>query len=194
MGWSSFGHSEQTGLSTQQRQRHLYRSRIHGDPVHSPVRMADVAAAAGVSVTTVSNVLHRPEIVAPRTREKVRGVIRELRYSINPQVASTSSSIKQRARRRKPDPTPTTEGKGTIRRSAKSTAHINPYFTPGQAAQVRAALQAAGLDEGYASLSDLVVAATMAEVKRLQHKYNGGQNWEGVPAGMIRRGRPTRRT
>jgi hypothetical protein len=150
-----------------------------------------VAAAAGVTVATVSNVLHRPDIVAPRTREKVRGAIRDLRYTHSSQAARPSSS-KQGARPSRPDPTPSAEDKGSGRRSGKSTAHINPYFTPAQAAQVRAALQAAGLCEGYASLSDLVVAATMEEVKRLQSKYNGGQNWQGVPAGMIRRGRPTR--
>jgi hypothetical protein len=46
----------------------------------------------------------------------------------------------------------------------KPTSHITPYFTPEQADQARAVLQAAGRTEGYASLSDLVVAATMREV------------------------------
>nr|WP_307433288.1 hypothetical protein [Pseudarthrobacter defluvii] len=83
-------------------------------------------------------------------------------------------------------------GRGRCRSAkAKPAAHINPYFTADQAAQVRAALQAVGLGEGYASLSDLVVAATMEEVKRLQRKYNKGQRWPGIPEGKIRRGRPT---
>lgn len=74
----------------------------------------------------------------------------------------------------------------------KPTSHITPYFTQAQADQVRAALQAAGPAEGYASLSDLVVAATMREVKRLQRKHNGGRQWAGVPSGSMRRGRRTR--
>jgi hypothetical protein len=153
--------------------------------------MRDVAAAAGVSVTTVSNVLHQPDVVAPRTREKVGEAIQALQYAPTPQVAPLSK-IKQGTRRRAPNPAPATEGERPAPRTAKSTAHINPYFTPDQAAQVRAALQAAGPGEGYASLSDLVVAATMEEVKRLQRKYNEGQSWPGIPAGKIRRGRPTR--
>lgn len=74
----------------------------------------------------------------------------------------------------------------------KRIAAFTPYFTEEQADQVRAALQAAGLLEGYASLSDFVVSATMREVKRLQRKYNGGRKWAGVPAGSMRRGRRTR--
>ncbi|MGY4541310.1 metal-sulfur cluster biosynthetic enzyme [Arthrobacter sp. UYNi723] len=39
--------------------------------------------------------------------------------------------------------------------------------------QVRAAVQEAGHLEGYASITDLIEAATLREVKRLQRKYNG---------------------
>lgn len=76
--------------------------------------------------------------------------------------------------------------------ATKPTSHITPYFTQDQADQVRAALQAVGRVEGYASLSDLVVAATMREVKRLQRKHNAGKPWDPVPAGTARRGRRTR--
>ncbi|MDE8586180.1 ParB family protein [Arthrobacter sp. NQ4] len=72
-----------------------------------------------------------------------------------------------------------------------TTATVGPLVHRSVLVQVRAALQAAGPGEGYASLSDLVVAATMAEVKRLQRKYNEGQTWPGIPAGKLRRGRPT---
>ncbi len=40
----------------------------------------DVAALAGVSVGTVSNVLNRAEVVRPETRERVEQAIRELRF------------------------------------------------------------------------------------------------------------------
>ncbi|WP_350224166.1 LacI family DNA-binding transcriptional regulator [Pseudarthrobacter sp. fls2-241-R2A-127] len=153
--------------------------------------MTDVAAAAYVSVATVSNVLRNPDIVAPHTRLKVWDAIRALEYSPSPQVTPLSKS-KQGTSRRKRDTAATTGEAKRRPTKAKSIAHINPYFTPDQAAQIRAALQAVGPGEGYVSLSDLVVAATMEEVKRLQQKYNGGRSWPGVPAGMIRRGRPTR--
>ena len=47
------------------------------------VSMKDVAAKADVSLGTVSNVLNHPEMVAPRTREKVERVIRELGFVPN---------------------------------------------------------------------------------------------------------------
>jgi LacI family transcriptional regulator len=43
----------------------------------------DVAAEAGVSVGTVSNVLNRPDIVAPATRERVLGAIKRLGFVRN---------------------------------------------------------------------------------------------------------------
>lgn len=68
---------------------------------------------------------------------------------------------------------------------------FTPYYSEDQAGQVRAAFKAAGLLEGDASVSDLIVRATMREVKRLQRKYNGGKPWPQVPAGELRRGQRT---
>ena len=45
--------------------------------------IADVAAAAGVSIGTVSNVLNHPHVVAAGTREKVEAAIRELGFVRN---------------------------------------------------------------------------------------------------------------
>jgi LacI family transcriptional regulator len=47
------------------------------------VGIKDVAAAAGVSVGTVSNVLNRPDVVAPATLERVKSVIAELGFVRN---------------------------------------------------------------------------------------------------------------
>ncbi|QFZ20125.1 LacI family DNA-binding transcriptional regulator [Saccharothrix syringae] len=49
----------------------------------SPVSIRDVATRAKVSVGTVSNVLNRPEVVAPATRERVLGAIEELGFVRN---------------------------------------------------------------------------------------------------------------
>src|SRR6516165_10716860 len=48
-----------------------------------PVSIREVAAHAGVSVATVSNVLNRPEIVAGPTRDRVHSSIRELGFVRN---------------------------------------------------------------------------------------------------------------
>jgi DNA-binding LacI/PurR family transcriptional regulator len=50
------------------------------------VTMKDVARAAGVSVTTVSLVLNDAPGIAQATRERVRGVIRDLGYTPNDQA------------------------------------------------------------------------------------------------------------
>jgi hypothetical protein len=69
---------------------------------------------------------------------------------------------------------------------------ISPYFAETDADQIRAAVKAVGLLEGYASITDLVEGATLRELKRLQRKYNGGKKWPGVPAGELRPGRRKR--
>jgi LacI family transcriptional regulator len=51
--------------------------------VTTPVSIKDVAAHAGVSVGTVSNVLNRPEIVAEATRERVHAAIKALGFVRN---------------------------------------------------------------------------------------------------------------
>jgi hypothetical protein len=52
----------------------------------------------------------------------------------------------------------------------KKNKSFSPYFTESDADQVRAAVQEAGHLEGYASITDLIEAATLREVKRLQRK------------------------
>lgn len=47
------------------------------------VSVKEVAAAAGVSVGTVSNVLNRPDKVSPTTRERILGVINDLGFVRN---------------------------------------------------------------------------------------------------------------
>jgi hypothetical protein len=64
----------------------------------SPARITDVAEAAGVSATTVSNVVNRPHKVAAGTREKVQKVIQTLKYVPNPNAAALPKS------RQKQDP------------------------------------------------------------------------------------------
>ena len=51
--------------------------------VSVPVSIREVAAHAGVSVATVSNVLNQPDIVARPTRERVNASIRELGFVRN---------------------------------------------------------------------------------------------------------------
>ena len=76
--------------------------------------------------------------------------------------------------------------------SKKKPASFTPYFTEDAAGQVRAAFLAAGRAEGYASVSELIEAATLREVRRLQRKYNQSKKWEPVPPGSLRPGQRTR--
>ena len=46
----------------------------------TPVSIREVAALAGVSVGTVSNVLSRPEVVAEPTRTRVQAAIKRLGF------------------------------------------------------------------------------------------------------------------
>lgn len=73
----------------------------------------------------------------------------------------------------------------------KKIAAFTPYFTEEQADQVRAAFQAADMEEGYTSLSDLIVAGTIGEVNRLQRRHNQARKWDPVTAGSMRRGQRT---
>lgn len=52
-------------------------------PPDKPLTLGEVAAAAGVSVSTVSKVLNRRADVAPATRERVERVLRERGYVVN---------------------------------------------------------------------------------------------------------------
>lgn len=74
----------------------------------------------------------------------------------------------------------------------KKSKTVSPYFTEDDADQIRAAVQAVGELEGYPSITALVEAATLRELRRLQRKYNGGKKWPGVPAGELRPGRRRR--
>ncbi|MCY0905768.1 ParB family protein [Arthrobacter sp. H14-L1] len=69
---------------------------------------------------------------------------------------------------------------------------FSPYFRTVDADQIRAAFLAAGAVEGYASISELIEAAVLKEVRRLQRRHNNGRTWEPVPAGIARTGRRTR--
>src|SRR3984957_830570 len=51
--------------------------------VNAPISIRDVAAHAGVSVGTVSNVMNRPDIVAASTRDRVHASIKALGFVRN---------------------------------------------------------------------------------------------------------------
>ncbi|TYC96839.1 hypothetical protein FQ377_13440 [Arthrobacter echini] len=75
--------------------------------------------------------------------------------------------------------------------SKRKPASFTPYFTQADADQVRAAFLATGQAEGHRSVTDLIEAAVLREVKRLQRKHNQGRQWDPVPPGALRPGRRT---
>ncbi|RLP74555.1 LacI family transcriptional regulator [Mycetocola tolaasinivorans] len=54
-----------------------------GSATRSRLTSRDIALAAGVSQATVSNVLNRPEIVAPETLKRVNDVIESMNFVVN---------------------------------------------------------------------------------------------------------------
>ena len=61
-------------------------------PPDGPVRMRDVARAAGVSAMTVSRVLKDPGRVSPKVRQRVEAAVRAIGYVPNRLAGSLSSS------------------------------------------------------------------------------------------------------
>lgn len=60
-------------------------------PAPDPVTIRDIAAVAGVAVSTVSRALSRPERVSPATREKITRIAAELKYVPSAQARALSS-------------------------------------------------------------------------------------------------------
>jgi hypothetical protein len=67
----------------------------------SSCRMSDVAAAAGVSVGTVSNVLNCPQKVKTETRARIRAAIDRLGYVRNQQAYELRKGAQARGRKRR---------------------------------------------------------------------------------------------
>jgi hypothetical protein len=67
----------------------------------SSCRISDVAAAAGVSVGTVSNALNCPQKVKTETRARIRAAIDRLGYVRNEQAYELRKGAQTRARKRR---------------------------------------------------------------------------------------------
>lgn len=67
-----------------------------GDARSPGAKMRDVAAAAGVSVATVSNFLNNPHLVAEKTRARVEQAVHELNFQ-------PDQHARELRRRRRPD-------------------------------------------------------------------------------------------
>jgi DNA-binding LacI/PurR family transcriptional regulator len=76
------------------------RRRREGAP--SPVVLADVARAAGVSIMTASRALRNAAEVAAPTRERILEIARDLGYSPNPLVHSLMRQVREQRVQRKP--------------------------------------------------------------------------------------------
>ena len=74
--------------------------------------------------------------------------------------------------------------------SKSKPAIFTTYFRVEDADQVRAVFEAVGTEEGYGSISEMIEALTLRELKRLQRKHHGGKPWPGIPASPGRAGRP----
>lgn len=98
--------------------------------------MADVAAAASVSVATVSNVINTPHLVKAVTRERVMTVIAELGYQRNEQAYLLRSGSPRRPSRRvstragSPDVPSTSETSGVTAPASPASAELKAEGDP----------------------------------------------------------------
>lgn len=67
---------------------------------------------------------------------------------------------------------------------------VSFYQDPADTARVRGAILHTMTTEGARTLSQFIDHAVMAEVERLERKYNGGQPFPPVPAHQLPQGRP----
>lgn len=67
---------------------------------------------------------------------------------------------------------------------------VSFYQDEDDTARVRAAIQNTFPTEGPRSLSEFINQAVMAEVRRLEERYNDGEPWPGVGARELPQGRP----
>ena len=72
----------------------------------------------------------------------------------------------------------------------KPKPKVSFYQDPEDTARMRGALKHTQVAEGSRSLSDFIDRAVMAEVERLEARYNNGQPFESVAARELPQGRP----
>ena len=75
-------------------------------------------------------------------------------------------------------------------KKSKYPPKVSFYQDPADTARVRGAILHTQVAEGTRSLSDFINNAVMAEVQRLEAKYNGGRPFPGVGARGLPQGRP----
>lgn len=76
------------------------------------------------------------------------------------------------------------------RAKTKYPPKVSFYQDPEDTARMRAALLHTLVTEGSRSLSQFIHNAVMAEVERLEHKYNNGKPFPPVGARELPQGRP----
>lgn len=88
-------------------------------------------------------------------------------------------------------PAAASEAKSSTTATGKTYPHkVSFYQAKADTDRVRGALVATQAQEGYRSLSEFIDATVMAEVERLEAKYNNGQPFPAVNAKRGPRGRP----
>lgn len=87
-------------------------------------------------------------------------------------------------------PTVASEAPPAARAKPKYPPKVSFYQDPEDTARVRGAILHTMTTEGARNLSQFIHQAVMAEVERLEAKYNGGQPFPPVEARGLPQGRP----
>jgi hypothetical protein len=96
---------------------------------------------------------------------------------------------------RQPDPAPPAGAARSARQTPagegrKFRHKVSFYQEEADTARVRAAILNTYPTEGARTLSQFIHHAVMAEVKRLEDRYNDGEPWTGIGARELPQGRP----
>lgn len=60
-----------------------------------PIRLSDIAAAAGVSVSTASRALKDNKMIPPATCARIKDIAKEMGYKVHPHISTTMTAIRK---------------------------------------------------------------------------------------------------
>ena len=107
-----------------------------------------------------------------------------------PAPAAAQESVEQATPAAAAMPAPKAERKAPAKTGSKYPPKVSFYQDREDTDRVRGALLHTMASEGSRSLSQFIHEAVMAEVERLEAKYNNGQPFPRVPARELPQGRP----
>ena len=158
--------------------------RTGGAVADTPVSIREVAALAGVSLGTVSNVLNRPEVVAEPTRTRVQAAIKELGFIRNEsarQLRAGRQPHHRAGRSRRGQPVLHRRGAGRGGRGERGRAGRDPVQQRRPEGQGVPLPRSAGRAPGPGHPDHAGVRGRQAAGQRAAPRHPGGAGGQPVP-------------